>query len=160
MVKQWRVKGIADSKQALFIIERGMRSLLRQSNPVALVLMGYAPIRTLKVNWETGKLDSAHRIRIGRQLPTALRIANLRKKEAKVFAQLIVEGPGAGKKPRRFIYQIQKKVISGKCEKNLTRKVLFKHKNSQPKLTGEYRITLVVNGDNIETRHYVYEEIL
>lgn len=158
-VKSWRKQGLADSAQAHFIIERGMRTLLRESHTEALVLMGYAPIRALTVEWESKKLEHAQRIRIGRQLPTALKIENTRKKESKVRAQLIVEGPGAGNRLRRYTYLIQQKVIPGNTTVSLSRKVLFKHKNSQEKVPGDYRITLIVNGSSIEIRNYAYKEI-
>jgi 3-methyladenine DNA glycosylase AlkC len=157
-VTQWRKQGIAASDEVKFVIDRGMRSLLKQSHAEALVLMGYAPMRSIRVHWEEKKLEHGKQIRIGRQLPTSLRIENVRKQESKVRAQLIVEGPGAGNKPRRFIYLIQHKVIPGNGELTLSRKILFKHKNSQPKLPGMYHITLIVNGTVIETRGYEYRE--
>jgi len=157
-VKVWRKQGIADSPEAHFIIDRGMRTLLRQSNTKALVLMGFAPMRSINVTWEKKKLEHSKRLRIGRKLPTSLRIENTRKQASKVRAQLIVEGPGAGNKPRRYTYLIQQKTLAGKSEDSLSRKVLFKHKNSQPKLPGEYHITLIVNDTLIETRSYIYAE--
>ena len=152
-MKAWKRLGRWKSPEAQFVIRRGMRSLIRDSFPAALVLMGYSDSTYVTTTWE----DDGNRIlAIGQALPASVVVQNKSTSEVKLRAQLILDSPGAGSRARRFVYTIKETSLAPSESATLSKRIAFKHKNSQPKLPGEYEIHLIVNGADVESRTYTY----
>lgn len=151
-VKKWHSKRM--SPERAWILKRGLRTLTKAGHPGALALMGF-DASTLFVTWN-GRMPA--RIQPGEAIPVNIALRNTGPTPAGVHVQMILEGPGRGNAPRRTIYQIAQLKISPNVETVIEKRIPFRHRNSQPKIPGTYRVTLQVNGQNHETRQFQYTE--
>ncbi len=137
------------TKQRHWILARALRTLVEESHPAALKLLGYGTNANLKVTWQD---NTPRRIKINQFLPCDLEIVNLAKTEAGVVVLLIMDEPGKGKARRKSTYQIWKGKIRAGETKSVSKKIHFVDKNSQPRVEGRYCLSVMVNGNKLEVR--------
>lgn len=137
------------TKQRHWILARALRTLIEESHPAALKLLGYRRNSNLQVTWQD---NTPRRIKINQFLPCDLEIVNLAKAEAGVVVLLNMDEPGKGKARRKSTYPIWKGKIPAGATKSVSRKIHFVDKNSQPRMEGMYGLSVMVNGNKLEVR--------
>lgn len=137
------------TKQRHWILARALRTLIEEGHPAALRLLGYGTNSNLRVTWQD---NTPRRLQINQFLPCDLEIVNLAKTEAGVVVLLNMDEPGKGKARRKSTYQIWKGKIPAGETKNVSRKIHFVDKNSQPRVEGMYGLSVTVNGNKLEVR--------
>ena len=103
----------------------------------------------MQVTWRD---NTPRRIKINQFLPRELKIVNLAKAATGVVALLLMDEPGKGHARRKSTYQIWKGKIKAGETKTVSKKIHFVDKNSQPRLEGKYRLSVMVNGKKLEVR--------
>jgi 3-methyladenine DNA glycosylase AlkC len=145
--KQWNTPEA--TKQRHWILARALRTLIDEGHPAALRLLGYASNSNLKITWQN---NTPRRLRLDQFLPCDLEIFNPAKTEAGVVASLLMDEPGKGKARRRSIYQIWKGKIKAGETRSIMKRIHFVDKNSQPRVEGTYRLSMMINGKKLEER--------
>lgn len=152
-VKQWQRGKISAERE--WIIKRGLRSLLKAGYPAALKLIGYGDARDFKFVW---KPDTPKQIRIGDQIPFEFEVTNENKQPTKCRLQLEMHAPGKGNKPRVSRYLLADVELKGGESRSVSKRVKFEHRNSVPKLPGEYKLVISLNGEQIAERATRYSQ--
>ena len=142
----------SSSEERKFIIERGLRNLLKNGHPEALRLLGFTDPTVLTIEW----LDTMPKqVEINELIAFDINLHNNSNIEARVQILLKLDEPG--KSGRRLSqYQIYKGWIKKGNDKNISKTIHFVDKNSAPRIHGEYRAKLVVNGKPIDERSFEY----
>lgn len=150
-VRTWKRK--KPSKGRNFIIRQGMRTLLKAGHPDALRLLGYAPPKSFQATW---KRNIPNQIKIGDAVSIEVEIRNRETQTISVRVQIEMIEPGLGAKDRITQYQIGDKNIASKKTILVTKKIPFEHRNSRPKIKGEYTLLLSLNGKQFGKQCFTY----
>ncbi len=141
------------SKERTFIINRALRTLVKNGDEKALKILGYTDIAELKIDW---KNTLTEKVQINSILPFELTIKNNSSSEAKIVANLEIDAPGKNEKRRLFQYQFGKASIKKEEAKTITKKIHFTHKTTQNKEKGTYIIRLFINSIDFGTQQFIY----
>lgn len=131
-----------------FIVERALRTLVKQRDAEALALLGYAPASSLDARLT--ETPPATLVMNG-HMPFAVHVANTSARSARVVVRVDVTEPGAGDRTRTSSYLIAKSEVPAGQEATLRKRIHFVDRNRQPKLDGTYVFAVTVNGDEIGT---------
>ena len=149
---EWMTHDASESR--LWIISRGLRTLVSDGHPAALKTLGYTPASDLHVRWtETTPAE----VVINQLIPFEFEVSNPSASEATVILLLLMEGPGKGKARRRSKYQIWGGRIGAGSSKSVSKRIHFVDKSRQSKLAGTYELTVTVNGQVLDRRSMVFQ---
>ena len=150
--KEWNTPDA--TKQRHWILARALRTLIDEGHPAALKLLGYGTTPNLKVTWQN---NTPRLIKINQFLPCDVEIVNLNKSETGAVVLLLMDEPGKGIVRRKSTYQIWKGKIKPAEAKSIIKRIHFVDKNSQPRLEGTYRLSVTVNGKQLEEREMIFK---
>jgi 3-methyladenine DNA glycosylase AlkC len=151
-VKEWSKGAITPERE--WVIQRGLRTLVKNADPTALALMNFGGADKLDVDWKRGTPET---VSIGETIPFTVVITNRNSKTIKVRLQVTMIGPGKGDKRRISKYLLGTVTIAKGESKELVKSVKFAHKNSVRKVAGNYELLLSCNGRDIDKRSFDYE---
>ncbi len=150
-VTAWKKGPIGKARQ--WIIERALRTLIKENHPAAMKLMGLDDSKDVRVRWKSG---TPAEIKIGDKVKFDLEVANIANKSIKVRLQVIMAGPGKNNKLREAKYLLGTVTVPGNGVVEVSKAVKFEHRNSVPKISGEYRWSVMCNGRVVGKRESVY----
>ncbi len=142
---QW-LKG-TPSAPRMYIVKRGLRTLVKESHPRALKVLGFGGAEHVKPEWKGAVPKN---VKLGDRLRVEFLIENPTKKETRIVVKAELEGPGKGAKPRIARYHIGEAEIPPMETRTVSKAIRFEDRNSQPKLTGAYTLRLTINGINVK----------
>ena len=151
-VKEWSKGKITPERE--WVIQRGLRTLVKDADPTALALMNFGGADKLDVVWKKGTPET---VRIGEALPFTVVITNRDSKTIKVRLQVTMIGPGKGDKRRISKYLLGTMTIAKGESKEMAKSIKFAHKNSVRKVAGNYELLLSCSGRDIDKRSFDYE---
>lgn len=151
-VKEWSKGAITPERE--WVIQRGLRTLVKNADPTALALMKFGGADKLDVDWQKGTPET---VNIGEAIPFTVVITNRDSKTIKVRLQVAMIGPGKGNKRRISKYLLGTVTIAKGESKELVKSIKFAHRNSVPKVPGNYELQLSCNGRDIDKRSFDYE---
>ncbi len=151
-VKEWSKGRITPERE--WVIQRGLRTLVKNADPTALALMNFGGADKLDVDWKHGTPET---VSIGEAIPFTVGITNRDSKTIKVRLQVTMIGPGKGDKRRISKYLLGTVTIAKGESKELVKSIKFAHKNSVRKVPGNYELLLSCNGRDIDKRSFDYE---
>ncbi len=151
-VKEWSKGAISPERE--WVIQRGLRTLVKNADPTALALMNFGGADKLDVDWKKGTPET---VKIGEAIPFTVVITNRDSKTIKVRLQVTMIGPGKGDKRRISKYLLGTVTIAKGESKELVKSIKFAHKNSVRKVAGNYELLLSCNGRDIDKRSFDYE---
>lgn len=138
-----------------WVIDRALRTLLKQGNQQALELMNFDGSMNVKAEWIS---SLPHVIRINQFIPFEITVHNQLMKSVGVFINIILESPGIRRPAtRRSQFFLWKGRLEPGQERAIKRRIHFADRNSQQKLKGLYHIVLMINGKELERRQFNYE---
>jgi 3-methyladenine DNA glycosylase AlkC len=149
--KEWNTPNA--TKQRHWILARALRTLIDEGHPAALKLLGYGANSNLKITWQD---NTPRRLKLNQFLPCNLEIANLAKPETGVVALLLMDEPGNGNARRKSTYQIWKGKIKAGETRSIIKRIHFVDKNSQPRVEGAYRLSVMINGKKLQEREMIF----
>ncbi len=150
-VAAWKNGPIGKARQ--WILERALRTLIKENHPAAMKLMGLGDSKDVKVRW---KSETPAEIKIGDKVRFDLEIANVANKSIRVRLQVIMAGPGKNNRVREAKYLLGTVTVPGNGVVEVSKAVKFDHRNSVPKIAGEYRWIVMCNGRVAGKRESVY----
>lgn len=151
-VKEWSKGAISPERE--WVIQRGLRGLVKNGDPVALALLKFGGAEKLDVDWKRGTPET---VKIGEAIPFTVVITNRDSKTIKARLQVAMIGPGKGNKRRISKYLLGTVTIPKSESKELVKSIKFAHRNSVPKVPGNYELQLSCNGRDIDKRSFDYE---
>lgn len=145
-------------KERQWIVQRGLRTLVRENHPTAMKLLGLDHQHQSEVTWKRG---TPREIAINSAIPFELAVDNGSDREVKLRLQLVMIGPGRNNKPRIAKYLLGTVTVKAFETKGVLKSVRFTHRNSVPKLPGTYRLQVLANGKLIGERatHYAGDDL-
>ena len=150
--KRWVTKRISPERE--WIVKRGLRTLMKSGHPGALAVLGFEGAALL-VTWH-GRMPA--RIQPGEAIPIDLTVVNEGDMPVGAHVQVVLEGPGRGRTPRRTVYHVAQLALPPKLGAEITRRIPFRHRNRQAKIPGRYRVLLQVNGHERAQREFEYRD--
>jgi 3-methyladenine DNA glycosylase AlkC len=153
-VKEWMKGKITQERE--WIIQRGLRGLVKNGDPVALKLLKFEGTDRIEVVWQRGTPET---VRINDAITFNIAVTNRDSKALKARLQVTMIGPGKGGKAskRRISKYLLGTVTIAKGEsKELAKSIKFAHKNSVQKVAGNYELQLSCNGRDIDKRSFDY----
>ena len=154
-VKEWMKGKITQERE--WIIQRGLRGLVRNGDPVALKLLKFEGTDRIEVVWQRGTPET---VSINDAITFNVEVTNRDNKALKARLQVTMIGPGKGGKAskRRISKYLLGTVSITKGEaKVMTKSIRFAHRNSVRKVPGNYELQLSCNGRDIDKRSFDYE---
>jgi 3-methyladenine DNA glycosylase AlkC len=151
-VKRWWTKKM--SPERAWVLRRGLRSLLKAGHPAALAIMGFSA-SAVRVTWDA---PIPARITPGDAIPIGLSLVNEGTASDAARVQIVLEAPGRGRSRRRNVYQIAEVELRPGIGVAIEKRIPFRHRNSQPKVPGTYRVLLQINGRDMGSREFIYQE--
>ena len=151
-IKEWMKGKITQERE--WIIQRGLRGLVRNGDPVALALLKFEGTDRIEVIWQAGTLET---VRINDGITFNIAVTNRDNKALKARLQVTMIGPGKGDKRRISKYLLGTVSITKGEAKVLTKSIKFAHRNSVRKVPGNYELQLSCNGRDIDKRSFDYE---
>jgi len=150
-VAEWSKGKIGKERE--WIIQRGLRTLVRENHPTAMRLVGLYDQHPVEVSWNSWGQNV---ITIDNPILFGLMVDNGSERAVKVRLQLVMIGPGKKNKPRIAKYVLGTVTVKAFESKGVLKSVWFTHRNSVPKLPGTYRLQVLANGRLIGERatHY------
>lgn len=142
------------SKQRQWILSRGLRTLTKQGHPRALELQGFSPASQFDIQWVGSWLE---RLQINQYIQAQFRLTNQSGSVSSVLLMMHLQEPSKGSKPRLSQYQIWKGTLNSDQTSTIEKRIHFIHRNSRPKLPGEYVARFYLNGSEVEVKSFVYE---
>ncbi len=146
-VTEWSKGKVVKERQ--WIIQRGLRTLVRENHPAAMRLLGLYDQHPVEVSWTA---FAPKEIEIDNTIEFGLMVDNGSEREVKVRLQLVMIGPGKKNKPRIAKYLLGTVTVKAFESKGVLKSVWFTHRNSVPKLPGTYRLQVLANGKLIGER--------
>lgn len=150
-IREWTKGRISPERE--WIIERGLRTLVKNGDPTAMTLLKLGGADKITVVWKRGTPET---VAINEAIPFAITVTNRDTRPIKARLQVAMIGPGKGDKRRISKYLLGTLTIAKGESKELARSVKFTHKNSVPKIAGSYDLQLSCNGRDIEKRSFDY----
>jgi 3-methyladenine DNA glycosylase AlkC len=150
-VKEWSKGKISGERE--WIIQRGLRSLVKNGNPVALALLKFDGADKIKVVWQRGTSET---VSISDAITFNIVVTNRDNKPVKARLQVTMIGPGKGEKRRISKYLLGTVTLSKGEAKELVKSIKFAHRNSVRKVAGSYDLQLSCNGRDIDKRSFDY----
>lgn len=126
-----------------WVIERGLRTLVKAGDRRALALFDYIDPGLLTVRWDS---PPPSRVELNERIPLAVKLTNPTAKPARVILFAHLDMPGRGAARRRAAYQLWKGQLAPGETRVAGKHVLFANKTTQPKEPGEYIIAITLNG--------------
>lgn len=128
---------------AVWVLNRGLRTLVSDAHPEAMLVAGYADPASLSV-----RIDSSvgEYIVINEVVRFHVTVGNPGDRPARVFVQLRILEPSKSGRSRTSVYKVGSGLVAGKTERTFTKSVHFVDKTRQQKLPGLYRATFEING--------------
>lgn len=152
-VAEWSKGSMCEERK--WIINRALRTLIKNGHPKARQLLGFGDAHQVKVSWKRG---TSKTVEIGDQIPFEFTLENLDDSEIKCRLQLEIHGPGKGNKPRIAKYILGDMTLTPGETRAHSKKVRFEDKNSVSKLPGKYEMHLYLNGAKLGSRSFTYSE--
>lgn len=146
-VAEWSEGKVGKERQ--WIIQRGLRTLVRENHPAAMKLLGLDHQHRAEVTWKRG---TPKEIAINNAIPFELTAINGQSQAVKLRLQLVMIGPGKNNKPRIAMYLLGTVTVGAHETASVSKSVWFAHRNSVPKLPGIYRLQVLANGKLIGER--------
>jgi 3-methyladenine DNA glycosylase AlkC len=150
-VREWLKGKISPERE--WVIQRALRSLVKDGDPIALALLKFEGTDRVKITWKKGTPEI---VSINDSIPFTIGVANLGDKPVKARLQVIMIGPGKGDKRRISRYLLGTVAVAKGESKELTKSIKFAHRNSVPKVRGNYDLQLSCNGRDIDKRSFDY----
>lgn len=148
--KRWHGKRMSPARA--WVLKRGLRTLIKAGHPGVLALFGFDGSEA-RVTWD-GAFPA--RIAPGEVIPIAISLQTNGPTAAGAHVQVVLEGPGRGTTPRRTIYQVAQVRMQPGVTTEVVKRIPFRHRNSQLKIPGRYRVVLQVNGVDRITQNFEY----
>lgn len=142
------------SSERRWVLSRALRTLTNAGDLRALALLGYAPASALRVTWAD---STPSRVEINQLLRFDIQIENVSGENARGLLLLNMDAPGRKRLRRQSKYQIWRGSISAGATKQVTKQIHFVDRTTQTKEPGTYRLTLVLNGQELESREMTFE---
>jgi 3-methyladenine DNA glycosylase AlkC len=150
---RWATRWQSGTPERRWILERGLRGLVKAGHPEALRLLGLAAPDTLSARWVN---ELPVNVVLNQELVVVVEVTNAGDALARVLAQGVLSGPGRGKTPRVRQYRLGAVEVPAGGSEIIKGRIHFVDFNSQPKLPGIYTLTLVVNGVAVEQRTFTF----
>ncbi len=149
--KQWLKGKLSPERE--WVVQRGLRSLVKNGDPVALALLKFDGTDRLKVDWQKGTHET---VSINDAITFNIAVTNRDTKPIRARLQVKMIGPGKGDKRRISKYLLGTVSLAKGESKVLTKSVRFAHRNSVRKVPGSYDLQLSCNGRDIDKRSFDY----
>lgn len=150
-ISNWK-KGIISTERK-WIIERALRTLVKQNHTTAMKLLGLSDNAKVKAVWKRG---TPGEIEIGQSIPFEISISMVGKGTSKLRLQLLMVQPGRGRAPRTARYLLGTIAVSGGETVRVKKSIKFAHKNFVSKIPGVYTLEVQCNGTTVGRRTMTY----
>jgi len=144
LLKRWN----GTSEERNWMVKHAARTLLKQGNPDALALFGYADIKTLETKNFNVKSPT---VQIGDYLLFDFSISNKSKTPQKVRLEYFVHFLLANGKQSKKIFKISERELAPNETLNYEKRHSFKIISTRKYYTGRHQVSLVINGIEMES---------
>lgn len=138
--RAWLKNGHADTR---WVVERGLRSLVKQGNQDALALLGVKHTATVKV---ARFRITPSRVKRGGMVTLEASLILSGRKAEKVVVDFVVAYVSATRRVSRKVYKWSTRVLAPGSPLTLTRRLSLADRTTRKHYPGTHTITLLVNG--------------
>lgn len=147
LVLTWASSKYGISKEVNHAIKHGIRTLLKQGNPIALSIIGIQRDTSIRV--QSFQLSQTS-VNMGEEIPFSVKIENTGSKETAIRVEYKVYFKRLNKPFGEKVFQITSTNLAANSSLTLERKHSFKPITTRNYYPGEHFISLIVNGEEGE----------
>lgn len=141
ILKKWQASGKQEEKEMAYIISHSSRTLIKKCHVGALELQGYKADAKIDIN---GFCVATPEIQIGESLEFEFELST--KEDLKLMIDYKIDYPMAGGKRSTKVFKIKKTSLKKGEKMKVGKKHPFKVMTTKKLYSGDYRVSLQVNG--------------
>jgi 3-methyladenine DNA glycosylase AlkC len=139
------------SEERNWVVKHAARTLLKQGHPEALALFGYGDFNNFKIE---GFSILSKTVSIGNSLNFEFSVQNKSSKPQKIRLEYFVHFLLANGKLTKKIFKISERTLAPQEKLNYNRKQSFKIISTRKYYLGTHKISLVINGVELESKSF------
>ena len=149
--KKWKGFSVNTDK----IVKHACRTLLKAGNMEAMKLFGYASMED--VSFEDFNLEKEN-VRVGEELKFSFKINNISSKTIVIRLEFAMYYLRANGKLNKKVFKISENEYLKNTSQLVKKKYSFKAKTTRKYYPGKQKISIIVNGNDLDIREFVLEE--
>jgi 3-methyladenine DNA glycosylase AlkC len=145
-LRRWQVSGKQSESEVAFITKHALRTLVKQGNKDALLLLGYG---STNISLEAFSIDTSN-VKIGDALQFSCTLKNTDKTAQNFVIDYIIHFKKANGTHAEKVHKLATKQLASKEVLSLTKKHPLRVMTTRTLYKGEHKVTLQVNGKTFE----------
>ena len=143
-LRKWKKE--SPSKELLWVINHGLRSLIKQGNPKALALIGFKKDSSIKIS--NPKLDKKN-IKLGETLSFTFFVTNQSKTKKNIMIDYIVHHNKKNGEQTPKVFKLKKIILAPGDKIKVTKKHKIQKISTRQYYSGNHFIQLQINGEKL-----------
>lgn len=142
LAQAWMIEAFDDRKR---LIKHGLRTLIKDGHPGALLALGYAPPKVTVTHFEI----LTDTVQLGEAVQFALDIQSSTNKDQPLIIDYAVHHVRSGGKSTKKVFKWKNITLKGQETLNITRRHAFKKISTRRYYAGCHKIEILVNGKSL-----------